>query len=415
MVRLTRGQKPDIRSIFVLNLDEQTREGNTLRANGRELAALFSGACRARAGGSPNVLSLSGGLDSRAVAAALATSSTPFCLASFDDGGPRSRNDIRVGHQIAKKLGLAYDVFETPRPAGRDLSRLLRMTAGLNSAAMAFILFFFDHLRATHGEQLNYFTGDGGDKALPLLTAPMRMRDHQHLASYILGRSSIFYAERASALAGVSSSELVDHLTGLLTTYPESSIERKYTHFLLYERARNWLFDGEDRNRAYFTSVAPFYAPGFMRAAQSCPENQKRHMALYREFLLALSRELAVVPYANAGTSITSFRFRATSAARHTAEQWFNLRALKSRWHKFRPGAGGLPSRFAILAEIRGRFPVVRSSFPEDVFEDFCTSPQRYTGHGERAYSNLLTLFWNYVYFLENRDMLAEDYADLTF
>jgi asparagine synthase (glutamine-hydrolysing) len=415
MVRLAPREKPEMQSLFVFDLDEQTRTGNSLRANAQELAALFSEACRTRERSSANVLSLSGGLDSRAVAAALARRNTPFHLASFNDGRKHTLCDLRVGHRIAEVLAMPYDVFETPRPTGRGVSRLLRMTAGLNSATMAFILFFFDHLRACYGQELTYFTGDGGDKALPLLTPARRMQDHQKLARYIVSRSSIFYPDKAAALIGVPPRMLMDRFADLLTAYPERQIARKYAHFSLYERARHWLFDGEDRNRSCFTTVAPFYASRFMHAALACPDGQKRNLALYREFMLALSPKLAVLPYANADAPITSLRFRSRVMARRTLERWFDLRALKVGFYRLRSGGGALPSRFALLSEIGHRSEVIRSCFAWDAFEDFLASPGRYTPMGERAYANLLSLTWTYVYFLENHDMLAENYSDVAF
>jgi asparagine synthase (glutamine-hydrolysing) len=402
--------------LFIFNLDEQARAANSLRVNAEELAALFSEACQARAGSSANVLSLSGGLDSRAVAAALAMRGTPFHLASLDDGREHTRRDVRVGHQIAETLGMPYDVFQTPRPTGRGLSRLLRMTAGLNSAAMAFILFFFDHLRATYGDRLVYFTGDGGDKALPsLLTPTLWMRNHYALARHILTRSSIFYPDMAAALTGVAPNVVIGSLTDRLATYPERGISTIYAHFALYERAQHYLFDGEDRNRRCFTSAAPFYASRFMREALACPDQQKRGMALYREFLLALSPKLATLPYANVAAPITSLGFRASATARRRLERIFDLRSLKARLSRFKPRPGPLPARFTLLTGIEDRSGVIASCFAPGVFDDFLTNPGRYTRFGERAYANALSLMWTYVYFLENRDVLAENYADVTF
>jgi asparagine synthase (glutamine-hydrolysing) len=416
MVRLAPGEKPDIQSLFILNLDEHTRAGNSLRVNAEELAALFNEACKARTGSSANVLSLSGGLDSRAVAAALATQGTPFHLASFDDGREHTRRDVSVARSIAEILRMPYDVFQTPRPTGRSLSRLLRMTSGLNPAALAFILFFFDHLRARYGDRLTYFTGDGGDKALPgLLTPPIRMRDHQRLARHILTRSSIFYPDMAAALIGIPPNVLTGSLTDALAAYPEGRVDTKYAHFSLYERARHYLFDGEDRNRRCFSSTAPFYAPRFMRAALACPERQKRNMTLYREFLLALSPKLAVLPYADVSAPITSLGFRGRAMARRALERIFDLRALKVRLSRLKARRGPLPSRFALLTELGGRSEVIPSCFAPDIFADFVVNPGRYTRFGERAYMNALSLIWTYVYFLENRDMLVESYADITF
>jgi asparagine synthase (glutamine-hydrolysing) len=61
------------------------------------------------------------------------------------------------------------------------------------------------------------------------------------------------------------------------------------------------LFEGEDRNRFYFWSVAPFYALPFFRYAMSCPSRDKRDLRLYSAFLRELAPRLLDIPNATMG------------------------------------------------------------------------------------------------------------------
>jgi len=73
-----------------------------------------------------------------------------------------------------------------------------------------------------------------------------------------------------------------------LRLYPETDPASKYVHFLVYERGANFLFEGEDRNR-FFWSTTPFYSIDFFRYAMNCPPEQKTRYNLYRSFLTELA------------------------------------------------------------------------------------------------------------------------------
>ena len=79
--------------------------------------------------------------------------------------------------------------------------------------------------------------------------------------------------------------------------------------------------EGEDRNRQYFWSVSPFYAPRFFTCAMSCPDRQKRGLRLYQKFLEILSPGLASIPYADWGAPLGSLKFAALYAAKNLSRR----------------------------------------------------------------------------------------------
>ena len=115
--------------------------------NAHNLASLFRRACRQRTGGAGrNVVSLSGGLDSRAVAAGLCREEIPFTAATFLTSQPTNAADVRVASRVAEALGVGWQLFHLRPPQGKDLVQLLDLKSGANNLRLSFILPFFHRL-----------------------------------------------------------------------------------------------------------------------------------------------------------------------------------------------------------------------------------------------------------------------------
>jgi asparagine synthase (glutamine-hydrolysing) len=328
MVSINAGRPPEFRGLSTLNLDEQSRAGRSLAGNAEELVDLFSAACRARAG-QTNVVSLSGGLDSRSVVGGLLRNEVAFELASFHNGGA-STSDVRVGRRLAELLGQDYEIYEASPTTSDDADRLLTLLDGQNIAEMGFIQRFFDRLIQRYGPGLTCFTGDGGDKAMPLLSIGRVPRGVHDLVEHLLSGCQAIYPAKAAEIAGIRLADLNNNLVDLIESYPES-LKHKYARFAINERAQYFIFNGEERNRRFFDHAAPFFAPQFFTAAMGISDRQKRNYRLYREFLTRLSPELARLPYANAGSSVTSSKFRVKQAAKSAIKAIVNTGAVRAK------------------------------------------------------------------------------------
>ncbi|WP_129116673.1 asparagine synthase-related protein [Halegenticoccus tardaugens] len=305
--------------------------------NAEALASRFLDACRRRSNvAGQNVVSLSGGLDSRAVAAGFARTDLPAVAATFqrvsnpepvntgevsstpaiagEMGSDESAfademsDDAEIAEEVAAKLGIPWTLYQVSDSA-RVRSQLLDMKQGTNYLEMAFILEFFERLQADHGS-LTYLTGDGGDKVLADLTAGRPVGTDGTLAHHLVETNSIFPPEEAARIAGIDTQRLLGSVRERVRSYPESDHDAKHVHFLIRERGMNWLTHGEDRNRYYFPSLSPFYAWPVFEYAMNCPPEQKQRRGLYREFLSMLSPEIADVEYANFGASLSSLEYR---------------------------------------------------------------------------------------------------------
>jgi asparagine synthase (glutamine-hydrolysing) len=289
---------------------EKLHSSKSLQTNATELACLLSVACQSRIAPEPrNVVSLSGGLDSRTIAACIRKTGIPASAATMVDAFGVYENEAKIAEQISQALGIDWKLFQLQAPRGKDVYRLLRMKTGLNYLAMSFILQFFDDLRHTYGPEMTYITGDGGDKVLVDLRPRISLGNLSDLVQYILNQHQIFPLSAVSRMTGLPECDIIHAISEHVASYPEKDFGSKYVHFVVFERGRRWLFEGEDRNRNFFWHLAPFYGVQFFHYAMNCPDEQKANHQLYKEVLIRISPEAASIINEHWGFPITSKRY----------------------------------------------------------------------------------------------------------
>ncbi len=335
------------------NLDHRQPASPNTTDNAALLAELFQDACHSRIStAGMNVVSLSGGLDSRAVAACIPQENRRVAAATFLDHEGSHAPDFQTARQVASHLHLPWYPFQLAPPRSQEVQTLLQLKQGANNLEMSFILAFFGGLLKTFGPDLTYFTGDGGGDTLGESRPYRRLASPAALKNYLIERYQVFPLKTAAALTRVPAGELLADLDDVLASYPEATPARKYQHFFCLEVAVKQYNHGEDRNRQYFWSVSPFYAPRFFTCAMSCPDRQKRGLRLYQKFLEILSPGLASIPYADWGAPLGSLKFTVLHAAKnlsrrhpeitrrirrflhspnHEAQQFFPSQALKKQ------------------------------------------------------------------------------------
>lgn len=300
----------DLQCVHTFSFSEKQHSGKSVEANATELAHLLTMACLSRTNSKRcHVVSLSGGLDSRTVAACIRKTGIPVSAATMIDLEGTFRADADIAEQIARALGIDWKLYKLQAPRWKDAYRLLSMKTGLNGLSMSFILQFLDKLRSAHGPGMDYITGDGGDKLLVDLRPKSSLRSLSDLVQYILSRHQRFSLEDVSRMTGIPECDIIDGVSEHVGSYPEQDWDGKLVHFVIFERGRRWLFEGEDRNRNFFWHLAPFYGIQFFRYAMNCPDEQKANHRLYKEVLVRLSAEAADIQNAHWGFPITSKRY----------------------------------------------------------------------------------------------------------
>ena len=291
-----------------LDFGGKPHESKSVGENAARLAEKFVTACRNRSDpGTTNVVSLSGGLDSRAAAAGYRAAGAPFETATFDWVGGDTAADVRAAREVAKTLDAPWTSYRVRRTEA-DMRELLDLMRGTNSVSMGHMVEFLSGVADDHDSPV-LVTGDGGDKAFPDLRPGRSFDSLDGLLRYVLSAESVFSTADAAAIARVDEDRLVTSVRERLASYPESSLADRYVHFYVRERGINWLNLGEDRNRHYCWSVSPFYALPFFTDAMGCSDEQKARSKLYRRFIAELAPEVLDVEYADFGAPVTSAEY----------------------------------------------------------------------------------------------------------
>ena len=306
--RTTLGEGGAPTAVRVHDFGRRPHGSKSVDENAARLAEKFVTACRNRSdAGTTTVVSLSGGLDSRAAAAGYRAAGVPFVTATFDRVGGNTAPDVRAAREVANVLDAPWTSYRVRRDEA-DMRELLDVMQGTNSVSMGHMVEFLSGVAADHDAPV-LVTGDGGDKAFPDLRPRRSFDSLDGLLRYVLEANSIFSPADAAAIARVDEDRLVASVRERLASYPESSLSDRYVHFYARERGINWLNLGEDRNRHYCWSVSPFYALPFFTDAMGCPGDQKARSRLYRRFIAELAPEVLDVEYADFGAPVTSAEY----------------------------------------------------------------------------------------------------------
>jgi asparagine synthase (glutamine-hydrolysing) len=299
-----------VECLHEFDFQECAHRDKTRKQNASELASLFNRACRTRAeiGGdppqpssppTPNLISLSGGLDSRAVLASFAEQELPCFAATMNYAGVMD-SDIDTAAKLTRQYGIDWEYYDLAPPDAGTLQKHIQLKDA-RDPLMPYLLVFFEELINKH-TAVSYIIGAGGDMVLPDLTPARSITDLDELVEYLVSSSHRYSIEDVAALSGVKAEKIRRSIRERFEQYPETDPEQLYAHFRIYERARNWLFEAEDTNRCYFWSLTPFYSLPFFSYAMNCPNEQKRWYRLYTAFLSQLS-EKALEP-ANANFAV---------------------------------------------------------------------------------------------------------------
>ncbi|WP_248517011.1 asparagine synthase-related protein [Salinarchaeum laminariae] len=315
----------EIDSLYEHDFETCAHADRSVADNADELVDRIRTACRRRADPDrQTVVSLSGGLDSRTVAAAYATGSAPTKAATFQRRGDRNSPEVAAAGAVAAHLDLDWTLHEIDSSPERR-ETLLATKQGMNYLGMAFILDFFEQLRDRHGTT-TYVTGDGGDKLLVGLEPASEFDSTAALVEHVIDANSRLPLSDAAAIANVDPDAIRAAVAERLDSYPEADRSRRYVHFLIRERGINFLLHGEDRNRYYAWSVSPFYALPVFEYAMNCPDDQKAYRRLQSAILDRLDPGLVDLPYPNYGAPISTRRYRAKQFVFDALERYPGVR-----------------------------------------------------------------------------------------
>ena len=283
-----------------------------IETNASDLEDLILSAAASRGCDSPaqlNVISLSGGQDSRAAAIAMKKVGAACVSTTFISSSGYGRKDARLAKQISEKLSIPWYLIQVPDGGNFEAHRLVTMTDGHNLITMSFILSFMDAIIARWGRSATYVTGDGGDKLFPNILPRRLVSNVDALVREISEDHAIVPAPIVEKIFHLPAGTLEAELRALLLSYPEQNLAQKSVHYTIFERGHNWLFEGEDRARFFLWQSTPFYSFPIFQYAMRVPDSFKLHNRLYRMLQMRLDPEVAAIPDATYGVGSDSWLF----------------------------------------------------------------------------------------------------------
>lgn len=303
---------------LAFNFDVKRYSGRSRKENVSELVSLFKQACRDRFGSGEKVLlSLSGGRDSRAIAAALGECGISYRAATFVDTAQVAALDADIAGKLARAFGVDWKLYQLAPSSGRMVGRLLRAKQGQFSLGHAYKTQYYERLIEDYGRDSIFVTGNGGDKTMPDLRPDRRIKRIDELVDCVIMRDKIMPVALAANLAGMSEHDLKAQIKEVFDTYPEETLEGKHMHFKVCERGFKLLLEGLDMARPFLWSASPFWSVKFFDYAMNCPDRQKKYDQLYAMFLSRLLPSGSRVGYArNNVSSLTSVQHGKSLAVR---------------------------------------------------------------------------------------------------
>ena len=301
------------RTLFTYDVRHREHEGKSLRQNIDNIRELLVQATVNRASRSdPNVLSLSGGIDSRLIAAILRDQSIPFHAATFIDSDRQFAPDASTAEEVAKVMKLDWKLFDLPAAKGVEALSVLRLKSGLMSMTLGLLMKFLEEMGAQYGWNMVFFTGDTG-YGVRKHTPKGRVRRLEDLVTNcIFGYQSQFDLPVVADLLDMDPREVFRDFCQEFESYPETALQEKYQHFIICERILVWNYDGMDRDRSYYWLAAPLDATPVFHYGMNMPYGHRDHYQMYWDMLDQFAPESMKVNYAPYGAPPRSRRLEWT-------------------------------------------------------------------------------------------------------
>lgn len=394
--------KIEVQNIYTFNFEQKKYVNRTVSNNTDKLVSLFSDACKNRADpNGNNVISTSGGFDSRAVVACFYNNNIPFSVATYVHPGWKASvgtlSDVEIAKQVANEFRSGYEDFGLVEPSAEDFLMLLKIKCGLNYLGYGYMIPILERLKRKYDSAITFFTGDGGDKILrPLVFPkifPRTLRSMDELINCIrdFAASRLFSVRDVAAITHVSEDQIIDRLRRILGSYPEKRLDQKLVHFILYDFTFSDLIESEDRNRAYVWSVSPYYSIPFFNYAMNCSDDNKAHMRLQREFLLTLSPTAAAIRNSDLDCSITSKKYKILQFVISLRRRYSFLKKMmdRIRWQKDYEDNS---KEIHCLRDQISKSELIRNYFNEDKLKDILDKPNKYSPTGITALFTITSL-----------------------
>lgn len=250
------------------------------------------------------LISISGGLDSRAsLAALISINKVPVGWTHTFPGD----DEVDYAKNVAKAFDISLDVSTTSKKLeGDDYRRIVFLKDGLNPTSMAFILDDYDKLIERYGENILLCTGLYGGEMFRYLTLTKGINSIEKLSKVLTTLDEYIYPpKKVCRMLNLKEEHVISHLKEYLSGYEEKNLYKQYLHFQ-FDRHHNWAGEGEDRARFFFWTITPFYSIPFFYYSIFSVEEEKKNLLFFRNFLYELDPRTCLVRYYNNKISLNN-------------------------------------------------------------------------------------------------------------
>jgi asparagine synthase (glutamine-hydrolysing) len=302
--------KSEITPLYNFNFDQKDNLNKTSQDTLLELKELFSLSCRNRyRGNDENIVTLSGGLDSRLVASAMYDNKIPFKAATMVYQNGYATEEIGIAEKLCNIYKVKLDKIQVIPPKGAQVLELLKLKEGMNSLATSPIIPFYYELINTYKKYLTYITGDNGDKIIFTLDRPpINFKAIDNLVQFVLNENSVIPVGSITQITGITKEEISEEIKTILLNFPEKNLFQKYVHLRSIEKPFKYAFQGEDRHRSYFWNSSPFWTYGFFNYLMNCSDLSKKKHRIFAGLLNSYSKEATDLTYTNFHSSVNSIK-----------------------------------------------------------------------------------------------------------
>jgi asparagine synthetase B (glutamine-hydrolysing) len=353
------------------------------------------------------VLQLSGGLDSRAIAAAIARERRPFPALTRKADNPL---EVPYARAVAERLGFAHHVSPISSPLATHIPAIVWRTECSVSYIHCRAITFHRLVRQLADYVIGGQFGDissGGHVARYMLKpadpATFRKRVFNH---YALGRESLRVVFTDTFLDRYLPQVEEEFLTSFDRIAEKNNVNA-YQVWDQIEQQANFILRPSLGDRHIIQGIYPFLDVDYFDFVRSVPEKWRTDQVMYRSVIHRLGPEIRDIPSANDGLLMRG------SVLSNKAERLIK-RVLRRVRGRLRAGQGGAterrapppfrddPASVALLRAFLASGDCERSIFSADGIEALLAGQDGTAQHGDGLLRNLATFAIGLPMFVHN-------------
>lgn len=287
-----------------VNMDRRNHNLVYNRETAQNVYELFKESCiNIKDTFSPNniVLSLTGGIDSRAVAMSMKEIGADLSTVCFMDIQGYFQDDIEVSKRVADVLNIPWTRYDLSKNSYDDIRGILKEKDGSVTVNHGPLRHFNRYVREKYEPDMVMLTGDAGGTYLSSFLPPSRPDGIEKTAGYIMERFQAISPDIVENLLDLPEDFMLNHICEIISNYKEEDPLNMIARFRVIDVEHQLSYESEDRSRIYYWLETPFDSAPLFRYLVSIPESYRVNRLLFKHFMDCMDphRRVMNIVYAN--------------------------------------------------------------------------------------------------------------------